>query len=304
MNEILLANNASLTVKEYNGQRVVTFKDIDRVHQRKAGTAKYNFNYNRDKFVEGTDYYKASVNELSGKFPLNSKGGNPNLPVILLTASGYLMIVKSFTDDLSWHIQRQLVDNYFNTHTQSTGVATTEIPVELQMLDKLMSLAKAQHTKIAEHELRLRALEEQKPKEVVSEVNTVPSKVLDGLFASPNVKYSTTSIAEAFNIKGARTLNRFLYKQGVLIPSHEGFGWELNKKYSEEGYIWHKSTCFTDRSGNKVNSVMMWWTESGKDFLCALLQNKGMTYKRAPKPVDKNANVKKKRRRYNRKAAN
>lgn len=31
----------------------------------------------------------------------------------LITESGYLMLVKSFTDDLSWQIQRQLVKLYF-----------------------------------------------------------------------------------------------------------------------------------------------------------------------------------------------
>ena len=31
----------------------------------------------------------------------------------LLTQTGYLMIVKSFTDDLSWAIQRELVNGYF-----------------------------------------------------------------------------------------------------------------------------------------------------------------------------------------------
>ncbi len=30
-----------------------------------------------------------------------------------MTETGYLMITKSFTDDLSWSVQRQLVNNYF-----------------------------------------------------------------------------------------------------------------------------------------------------------------------------------------------
>lgn len=42
MNEIQI-NNQSLQVKEYKGQRVVTFKDVDTVHGRPEGTAKRNF---------------------------------------------------------------------------------------------------------------------------------------------------------------------------------------------------------------------------------------------------------------------
>lgn len=33
--------------------------------------------------------------------------------VILLAESGYLMLVKSFTDDLAWQVQRQVVNGYF-----------------------------------------------------------------------------------------------------------------------------------------------------------------------------------------------
>lgn len=33
----------------------------------------------------------------------------------LLTQTGYLLLVKSFTDDLAWKIQRELVRHYFKT---------------------------------------------------------------------------------------------------------------------------------------------------------------------------------------------
>ena len=41
-NEIVI-NNTPLAIKEFNGQRVVTLKDIDMVHNRPTGTAKRNF---------------------------------------------------------------------------------------------------------------------------------------------------------------------------------------------------------------------------------------------------------------------
>lgn len=37
--------------------------------------------------------------------------------ITLLTESGYLMLVKSFTDDLAWQVQRQLVKFYFSRKT-------------------------------------------------------------------------------------------------------------------------------------------------------------------------------------------
>lgn len=49
MNEIII-NNTSLGIKEYNGQRVVTLKDIDSVHKRLEGTARKRFNDNKKTF--------------------------------------------------------------------------------------------------------------------------------------------------------------------------------------------------------------------------------------------------------------
>lgn len=62
MNNVTIAN-ANISVKEYKGQRVVTFKDIDTVHQRPDGTARRNFNTNKKHFIEGEDYFKISPNE-------------------------------------------------------------------------------------------------------------------------------------------------------------------------------------------------------------------------------------------------
>ncbi len=39
----------------------------------------------------------------------NGKGREP----ILLTEQGYLLLVKSFHDDLAWRVQRELVAGYF-----------------------------------------------------------------------------------------------------------------------------------------------------------------------------------------------
>ena len=46
-----------LQIKEFNGQRVVTFKDIDAAHERPEGTARKRFNDNKKRFVEGEDYF-------------------------------------------------------------------------------------------------------------------------------------------------------------------------------------------------------------------------------------------------------
>lgn len=103
-----LINGSYLPVREYNGQRVITFKDIDTVHQRPSGTARKRFNDNKKHFIAGLDYFVRKTDEAYKEFGIKAPNG-----LILIAESGYLMIVKSFTDDLSWNVQRQLVTAYF-----------------------------------------------------------------------------------------------------------------------------------------------------------------------------------------------
>ena len=82
MEELIKIGKQKIQVKEYKGQRVVTFKDIDLVHERH----------------------------------------NDYMDQVLLTEQGYLMLVKSFTDDLAWEVQRSLVKNYFTKVKQKSAI--------------------------------------------------------------------------------------------------------------------------------------------------------------------------------------
>lgn len=113
MNQLIKINNTDLSVKEFNGQRVVTFKDIDMLHERVEGTAGRNFRENKNHLIENEDYFFIKGNELkSFKQATNFVGSNAK-EIILITESGYLMLAKSLQDDLAWKVQRELVNNYF-----------------------------------------------------------------------------------------------------------------------------------------------------------------------------------------------
>lgn len=108
-----------LLVKELNGKRVVTFKDVDTVHRRPEGTARKRFNDNRRHFVSGVDFFKVKCSEVRPFFGQTTPNGfNPNGDITLMTETGYLMLVKSFTDDLAWKVQRELVDSYFRVRME------------------------------------------------------------------------------------------------------------------------------------------------------------------------------------------
>ena len=104
-------SGTDLPVIEYQGKRVITFKNIDRVHQRPADTARRNFRQNRKRFIERKHFYHIDFSKKDEFRPLGIR--IPPRGLILITERGYLLLVKSFTDDLAWEIQEQLIDGYF-----------------------------------------------------------------------------------------------------------------------------------------------------------------------------------------------
>jgi len=141
-----------MRVIEYRDQRVVTLNMMDVVHERPQGTAKRNFKQHQDKFIQSKDYEILADKELGDFLVLFAstknvlaKSDNPSKvrSLIVLYPMGYLMLVKSFRDDLAWQVQRELVDVYFglakspsqaNTPQTQEMVAHTKATAEF--LDK------------------------------------------------------------------------------------------------------------------------------------------------------------------------
>ena len=92
----------------------MTAWDIAKVHEREVNDVTKNFNNNRSKFILGEDYFLINRTEISErKISIQEFIPNNVKEIPLFTESGYLMLVKTFTDDLSWKVQRELVKGYF-----------------------------------------------------------------------------------------------------------------------------------------------------------------------------------------------
>lgn len=137
MNELITINGTGLAVKEYHGQRVVTLRDVDAAHQRPFGTARKRFNDNKDRFVDGVDYFVRNSDEAAKEYGIIAPNG-----LTLITESGYLMLVKSFTDDLAWEVQRQLVNTYFRAKSVRSDM--NALSPQLQLLIS-MELKQKEH---------------------------------------------------------------------------------------------------------------------------------------------------------------
>lgn len=111
MSETVTIAHQNISLVEYQGNRVVTFAMIDRVHQRPEGTANNAFKRNRERFISGADFYLIDFSQKDVLRPFGIEV--PPRGLTLLTESGYLMLVKPFNDDLAWQVQRELVQSYF-----------------------------------------------------------------------------------------------------------------------------------------------------------------------------------------------
>ena len=120
MNEVMIHGTA-IEMKYYRERPVITFKDIDAVHKRPEGTARKRFNDNRKHFVSGVDFFVRKTDEAMKEFGISAPNG-----LTLITETGYLMLVKSFTDDLAWAVQRELVESYFRRRVRRR----TDVEVE------------------------------------------------------------------------------------------------------------------------------------------------------------------------------
>jgi hypothetical protein len=127
-----------IEIREFRGQRVLTLRDIDILHRRPERTAARNFQNNREYFIDEEDCF---VIQPSQKHEFRVLA-IPNRGLTLLTESGYLMLVKSFTDKLAWEVQRQLVKTYFKAKSAFTPVTEiVQIPQVPTTIEDILLLA-------------------------------------------------------------------------------------------------------------------------------------------------------------------
>ncbi len=108
MSKIMQTTGTNLPTKEIQGHRVVSYKQIAELHQTQEANLRNNFKRNKSHFIEGVDYFRVKERPSDCINLLHTKS--------YFTESGYLMLVKSLSDDLSWEVQRMLVNSYFRAN--------------------------------------------------------------------------------------------------------------------------------------------------------------------------------------------
>lgn len=152
---VMTENTSLITIEgkgvervEYRGQPVITFRMIDELHQRPDGTARKTFNRNRKYFIDNEDFFEVPYEEWSRMIAVPLTDGDQikqRNSIKFLTQSGYLMVVKAFRDDLSWKIQRILVQSYFIVREKIEAAAREDISLGMlaDRITEAMRLAEA-----------------------------------------------------------------------------------------------------------------------------------------------------------------
>ncbi|MBF1054016.1 MAG: ORF6N domain-containing protein, partial [Parvimonas sp.] len=128
-NNTLLIANERISIKEYRGQRVVTSWDIAKVHKREPREINQNFNYIKNRLILNEDYYLISKEKLAeSKILIQEFIPNNVKEIPLFTEQGYLILTKTFNDDLSWEVQRLLVKSYFKLKEIAESQSKFKLP--------------------------------------------------------------------------------------------------------------------------------------------------------------------------------
>ncbi len=122
----------------------------------------------------------------------------------LLTESGYLLLVKSFTDDISWKIQKQLVASYFRAKEQTR--------IDLNDPDVLLPLLLSQ----TEHNRALR--EAVKEKDATLQQQAPKVQFHDAVTEATNC-HSIQEVAKVLGI-GPKHFFKILRDEGLLMSGN------------------------------------------------------------------------------------
>ena len=226
-NKLVKINNVELGIKEYKKERVVTAWDIAKVHNREVREITQNFNYVKDKLLKDEDYFLVNKEKISeSKILIQDFIPNNVKEIPLFTESGYLMLVKTFTDDLSWEIQRQLVKGYFKLKELKSSVDKDK---RLEIMEKNANVRMAKMLKSL-----IPFSKSERYKEIlVSEV----AKVLTGreLIPPPEVEAKTITATQIAEILGVSV-------QRIGIISNK-----YNLKTEQNGYWVHEKAKYCDK---------------------------------------------------------
>lgn len=113
MGEVIVIDGIGIPVREYEGQRVLTLRNIDVVHKRSGGTAGRYFSQNKTRFREKKDFFLIKDEKLLSVEKV-------------FTLSGYEILTKCYlASERDMNVQREVIETYFTVAEESVELVGT-----------------------------------------------------------------------------------------------------------------------------------------------------------------------------------
>lgn len=298
--EVIAINNVNLTLKQWEGKRIITLPEVDKVHGRNRGTSASRFRTNKDKFIVGQDYFVVTKREFDDTFyklgasdTPKQRPGNPNINMILLTLSGYLMLVKVMNDPLSWIVQKELVNTYFKSkEKQSTELIpkekeeakTVELDVKKSVsptieLQDFLTVQKEIMEKEAQKNADFREMMTQSFS-MLSNIIINQNQMIEKLMEKKSVPVDETAIEVKDILDAANDFQN--WKQGIynIIGDRRAKNEILSETYNymrkTYGIVWEQHEkefyeCFDRRPVSKLE--LIYWMEQENNVYKKVLQS-------------------------------
>lgn len=125
-----------LAVTEYRCQRVLTTQQIAEAYGTDGKVISYNFNHNKDRYVEGKHFICLNGDELRRFREIHDLPSNLNR-IYLWTEKGAFLHAKSLNTDQAWEVYDCLVDNYFQKKDDKTNMPMSYRDAIAQLLESL-----------------------------------------------------------------------------------------------------------------------------------------------------------------------
>ena len=117
-----------LQITEYKNIRVLTTQQIAEAYGTDSKTISYNFNHNKERYIDGKHFICLSGDELRAFREIQDLPNNLN-KLYLWTEKGAFLHAKSLNTDMAWEVYDRLVDNYFEK--PKSAPMTTDQKIQL-----------------------------------------------------------------------------------------------------------------------------------------------------------------------------
>ena len=255
-----------LQVIEKNNERVLLTSQIAESYGTTAKAISYNFNNNKERYVEGKHFYCLEGEE-KREFcnRLEIQDSSKATKLYLWTQKGALLHAKSLGTDKAWEVYDYLVDSYF----QKVEKATFDMKSALLNPDVIIQLAtalKEEQSKSLQLETTVKVQEQQ-----IAELK--PKASYYDIVLNCKDLVSTSVIAKDYG-KSAVWLNGYLHDKGIQYK--QGKIWLLYQDYASQGYTGTKTCTLTGTDGLIHTKVHTYWTQKGRLFIYDLLKHDGI----------------------------